>query len=465
MLFSAMTALPASAQIAEAQNTAAQLNQFSHAVQSLSARVSPSVVRITATRYGVQEDSGRTDVLTGNEQSIGSGVIVDTDGYILTNAHVVDGAQKIKVDLVSSGEETISGVLARAHTEPQNAILLGEFKEGDIAVIKVAKTGLPALPFADYGKLQQGQVVFALGSPEGLQNSVSMGIVSSIARQPDPDSPFLYIQTDTPINPGNSGGPLINTAGEIVGLNTFILTKSGGNEGVGFAIPSMLLKWVVGNIRKYGHIHRSSVGIGLQAVTPVLAKALKLPRNSGVLVSDIVPRGPAEIAGLKLNDVVVAVDGRPVDAVPAMMGLFFQHGGGEHIKFEVLRESEKLTLDLVTVEQEHESDRLSDFVDATKDLVPSLGIVGITLSKRLEAITGPTRLPTGVVVAARIQSSFGLNTGLQTGDVIHSLNNDFVFSVEALNSALANVKPGSSIALLIERHGQLQYVAFEIQVP
>lgn len=451
-------AVTASAQMAM-ENATAQLNQFSRAVQTLTARVSPSVVRVVAVRYGAQDESGRVDVGLGKQTSIGSGVIVDPDGYILTNAHVVAGAQSIKVDLVSTGEQTVPGVLARSRVLPEDASIVGLFKEGDIAMIKVAKSGLPALRFANYDKLQQGQVVFAFGSPEGLQNSVSMGIVSSIARQPDIDSPFLYIQTDTAINPGNSGGPLVNSAGEIVGLNTFILTQSGGNEGVGFAIPSPLLQWTSANLRKYGHVHRSSVGMGLQTVTPALAKALQLQRDSGVLVSDILPGGPAEAAGLKLNDILLAVDGRPIDSVPAMMGFFVQHGGGEHVRFEVLRGSEKLVFDLVTVEQTDEADRLSDLVDSAKDAIEPLGVLGVTVDRRLESIIGSLRLPTGVAVAARVRSNAALNTGLQVGDVIHSVNGKFVYNVDDLRSALADLKREDALALLIERHGQLQYVS------
>ncbi len=456
----AATGLPAQTATRE---TATALNQFSSAVQALTSRVSLSVVRIVATRYAAPEESGRTNFVAGKEQSIGSGAIVDPDGYILTNAHVVSGAQKIKVDLVEAGEQTIPGILARSYAVPQEATLVGVFKEGDIALIKIARKGLPALPFADYSKLQQGQIVFALGSPAGLQNSVSMGIVSSIARQPDPDSPFLYIQTDTPINPGNSGGPLVNTAGELVGLNTFILTQSGGSEGVGFAIPSMLLKWVFADLRKYGHAHRSTLGVGLQTINPVLAAALKLPQDSGVLISDVVAGGPAEAAGVKLNDVLVAVDGRPVDSVPSMLGFFFEHGGGEHVKFEVLRGHEKLTLDVLSIDQPHDADHLVDFADSAKDVLPALGILCATVDKRVAPMIGDLRITTGVVVAARIQNSPAIEAGLQVGDVIHSINDQFVFSVDELKTALAVHKSGDAVALLVERRGQLVYVAFELQ--
>jgi serine protease Do len=205
----------------EKKSSFPQLEQFSNAVQALSARVSPSVVRILVTRYGTQAEGGRMDfVASGKQQSIGSGVIIDPAGYIVTNAHVVDGAQKIRVNVVARDEQGFQSVVAHSFVRPVDATLVGVFKEADLALIKIDATGLPTLGFADYGKLRQGQVVLAFGSPEGLENSVSMGIVSSVARQPDPDSPFLFIQTDTPINPGNSGGPLVNTDGEVVGLNT-----------------------------------------------------------------------------------------------------------------------------------------------------------------------------------------------------------------------------------------------------
>lgn len=437
------------------------LSQFSLAVQALTARISPSVVRINTTRYSAQEGTGRNDVVIGRQQSIGSGVIIDPDGYILTNAHVIENAETIKVDLISASDETLRGLLSQTRV-PLDATLVGLFKEGDIALIKIDKQNLPALKFAEYRNLRQGQVVFAFGSPEGLQNSVSMGVVSAIARQPDPDSPFLYIQTDTPINPGNSGGPLINARGEVVGLNTFILTQSGDNEGVGFAIPSNILSLAAHNIRKYGHVHRSSVGMGLQAITPTLAKALNLPRTSGVIVSDLAPGGPAAEAGLKLNDILLSVDGRAINGLPSMLGFFLQHGGNERIKFAVLRGDESITVEMTTLEQQDQADRLADLMDPAKDLIPSLGILGLTLDKRLQSIIGEPRLPTGVVVAARTDAEKAMTSGLQVGDIIHEVNQELVYDLDGLKSALSHFKPGDAVALFIERNGRLQYVTPEI---
>src|SRR5437016_6664313 len=169
-------------QTAEKPDAVERLNQFNSAIQSLAARVSPSVVQILVTRFGPREEGERASLVVGRQQAIGSGVIVDPDGYIMTNAHVVEGAQRIRVRLVPKGEQTISKALAYA--PPQDATLAGVFKEGDLALLQIAASGLPALPFADYRKLRQGQLVFAFGSPEGLHNSMSMGVVSSVARQP-----------------------------------------------------------------------------------------------------------------------------------------------------------------------------------------------------------------------------------------------------------------------------------------
>ena len=212
------------------------LKLFSQSVESLVRRISPSVVQIVVSGYGPLKDSGRddTDVVIGRQRSLGSGVIIDPDGYIVTNAHVVAGAQHIQVTLpaLASGDSPVRSLVSgRGRT--LDARVVGSAQEVDLAVLKVDATGLPALPLAEYDAMRQGEVVFAFGSPEGLRNSVTMGVVSAVARQPDLDSPMVYIQTDAPINPGNSGGPLVNVAGELVGINTYILTEVGRQSRAG----------------------------------------------------------------------------------------------------------------------------------------------------------------------------------------------------------------------------------------
>ena len=186
---------------------------------------------------------------------------------------------------------------------------------------------------------------------------------------------MLYIQTDTAINPGNSGGPLVSTKGEMLGLNTFISTQSGGSEGIGFAIPGVLVQWVYQQLREYGHVHRPVIGAGLQTITPSLAAALKLPLDSGVIVSDLTPNTPAAAVGMKLNDIIVSVNDRPMDNIAAWMGLSFRHVAGATMKVNVLRGTQSLTFNVVPTVIEEPSDRLADLKDLGQRQIPSLGIM------------------------------------------------------------------------------------------
>lgn len=216
------------AQSADDANPLDLLNRFSSSVQALASRVFPAVVQIQVTRFGPAEELNprQTSAFVSRQQGIASGVIVSADGYIMTNAHVVQGAQRIRVSLAIEPGLTPIAQTGRPLPPPQDASVIGVFKEADLALLKIAATALPSLKFADYAALRQGQMVFAFGSPVGLDNSMSMGVVSAVARQLDPDGPMLYIQTDAAINPGNSGGALVNTAGELVGIDTFIFSQS-----------------------------------------------------------------------------------------------------------------------------------------------------------------------------------------------------------------------------------------------
>lgn len=300
------------------------LQQLDSSLVALADKVAPSVVQILVAGYGALDggdsDSGdTTGVVVGQQRAIGSGVIVDAAGYILTNSHVVAGAQRIRVALLppEPGLQVLHPSELR-HSHILDATLVGDDRDTDVALLKVGATGLPVLSFAEYGKLRQGQMVFAFGSPEGLTNSMSFGVVSAVARQPDPDRASVYIQTDAPINPGNSGGPLVNIEGQIVGINTFIVTSSGGNQGLGFAIPSRTARFAYQQLRQYGHVRRAVIGVNVQTITPALAEGLKLPQDWGLVISDVLPDGPAAAAGVKIDDVVVGVDGKEVGSVPVL---------------------------------------------------------------------------------------------------------------------------------------------------
>ena len=262
----------------DAQSASRTLEQLNSALQSLAARVSPAVVQILVTGYGPLkgEDRSQTAFIV-RQHAVGSGVIVDSNGYIMTNAHVVEGAQRIRVALpLPMGDS--AGQVPIGKRRILEARLLGQHKETDLALLKIDETDLPTLPLLSRQRPHVGQLVFAIGSPEGLQNSVTMGVVSALARQPDPTKPLTYIQTDAPINPGNSGGPLVDMNGEVLGINTFILSQGGGSEGLGFAIPARVVDFVYHSLRKYGHVHRVEIGAAAQEITPTLAEGLHLPQ-------------------------------------------------------------------------------------------------------------------------------------------------------------------------------------------
>jgi serine protease Do len=441
------------------------LHEMSASLEALVKKVSPCVVQVLVTGYAPLDEKGRGDtgLVIGPQRRVGSGVIIDPAGYIMTNAHMVGNGGRIQALLPAAGDTTaIPGVLsARGHV--LDARVVGMAREIDLALLKVEATGLPALPIARYADLRQGEMVFAFGSPEGLRNSVTMGVVSSVARQLDPDSPLVYIQTDAPINPGNSGGPLVNADGELVGLNTFILTQSGGNEGLGFAIPSGMVAFAYPQLRKYGHIHRGEMGVMVQSITPGLAAGLKLSRDWGVIVSDVLPGGPADTAGLRVQDIVLSVDGRPIDSLPMFGFTLFTLPPREKAKIEVLRGTEKISFDVPVVERPHNVDRLTDVVDPQKNLVPELGILAVEINARIAEVVSDLREQSGVIVVAKSAVSDWTANSLTTGDVIHALNGSPVKTLAGLQSELEKLKPGDPVVLQIERAQQLMYLTLQIE--
>jgi serine protease Do len=227
--------------------------------------------------------------------------------------------------------------------------------------------------------VSQGQVVVAIGSPLGLENSVTMGIISATARQAKPDSPVVLLQTDAPINPGNSGGALVDLDGKLVGINTFILSQAGGSEGLGFAIPAPIVALVYESLREKGHVDRRVIGVAVQTVTPVLAKGLGLPRASGLVVCDLELRGPGEAAGLKIGDVIVEADGRSIPTAAELEGSIYLHDVAQPLKLAVLRDGSKLTFDVNVLERTDRGDSVFNPVDPAVNLVRRLGVMAETV--------------------------------------------------------------------------------------
>lgn len=436
------------------------LRQLNSALEGLVAKVSPAVVQIVVSGYGpANDDSHAETALIVRQHALGSGIIVDSDGYIMTNAHVVEGAQRIRVALPLPSDSSEVAPIGKRRI--LDARLLGIHKDTDLALLKIDQTNLPVATLATRGP-QEGELVVAIGSPEGLQNSVTMGVVSSIARQPDPDKPMVYIQTDAPINPGNSGGPLVDTQGYVIGLNTFILSQSGGSEGLGFAIPARIVNFVYRSLRKYGHVHRIEIGAIAQTIGPDLAEGLDLPQSWGVIISDVVPGGPAEAAGLKIQDIVLAADGRRVATLSAFSAALYLHPLDQLLKLEVLRGKEKKVLYIPAIEHRDRMDQLMDAVDPEKNLIPRLGILAIDLTDPLRAMVPDLRVSSGVVVVGRAADLIVPETGLSTGDVIHCLNNTPIDSAEQLRGLVRQLKSSEPVVLQVERAGQLQYLAFEM---
>jgi serine protease Do len=439
------------------------LRQFSESVEALVRRVSPSVVQVLVTGYGPLEDGTHSEnnAVVGRQRGIGSGVVIDSDGYIMTNAHVVANAQHVRVAIPGpaiSGQRDDSP--ANSRDQILDARIVGLARDVDLALLKVDVKGLQVLPVADYNQVRQGEMVFAFGSPEGLRDSVTMGVVSAVARQTDPDDVRTYIQTDAPINPGNSGGPLVNVDGELVGINTFILSESGGNQGLGFAIPSGVVAMAYPRLKKYGYLDRGEIGLDVQTITPNLAIALGLQKAWGVIVSDVLPQGPAETAGLKVQDILVSIDDQPIDNVPSLLFRLYIRNAGERVKLQVLRGSETLSLDVTVAERPHNIDRLSDLVDPEKGLIGRLGIMGVDIDDRVLPLLPDLRVASGVIVAARVEDWRSNDVALLAGDVIHAINGVPVTSIDSIRSELNRLKPNNPVVLQVERGGKLTFVLF-----
>ena len=446
---------------AESPNVLLQLNG---ALQDLAAKASPAVVQILVTGFGPlrdESDKSQTAFIV-RQHAVGSGVIVDPDGYIMTNAHVVEGAQRIRVALpLPMGDS--AGQVPIGKRRILEARLLGQHKETDLALLKIEETGLPTLPLISQQRPHVGQLVFAIGSPEGLQNSVTMGVVSALARQPDSSKPLTYIQTDAPINPGNSGGPLVDMNGSVLGINTFILSQGGGSEGLGFAIPARVVEFVYRSLRKYGHVHRVEIGAAAQEITPDLAEGLQLAQHWGVIVSDVKPDGPAAAAGLQVNDIILTADDRRIETLPSLTAALYLHRLDEVIKLDVLRGKERKMLYVPAIERRDSMDQLMDAVNPEKSLIPRLGILAIDLTGTLRSQLSSLRIPSGVVVVGRAADLIMPNTGLQAGDVIHQLNTTPIDSVATLRDAVQTLKTGDPVVFQVEREDGLTYVASEME--
>jgi serine protease Do len=451
-------ALAQSSSKAPTMPTLAQLNRD---FQMLADRVNPAIVQILATGYAPGEAPG---LLISKQRSSGSGVILDPVGYIVTNAHVVEGARRIQVVLAKPASGQAAHSILKARGKMMGAQIVGLDRETDLAVLKINETGLPFLKLGDSDNLRQGQIVMAFGSPLGLENSVTLGVVSALARQFRPEDPMVYIQTDAPINPGNSGGPLIDIHGEVVGINTFIFTQSGGSEGIGFAAPSNIVKNVYEQLRASGRVRRGEIGVHAQTITPMLAAGLGLPQVYGVILGDVRPGSPADKAGLRIGDIVLTLDGKQMENGRQFDVNLYRRAVGETAALTIQRGEDTLNVKVAVIEREEDDDRFLEMVTPERNLVPRLGILGLEVDDEVAKLLPRLRIPSGVVVAAHASNVYYYEQeGFQPGDVIHAINNQPIESLSALRALLDGFSLYEPVVIQVERRGEFRFISFELE--
>jgi serine protease Do len=457
-------------------NSVAALTAMDHAMESLAARVTPAVVNVAVTSKAKEQPVGMQGIdpqdlppglqqFFGNggggrhmqspqqpqlEHGIGSGVIISPDGYIITNNHVVDGATQIKVTLHDR--------------RVLNAKVIGVDKLTDLAVIKVDAHDLPAISWGDSAKLEPGQTVLAFGSPFGyFQFSVTRGIVSAVNRQnpysDDARKPGGYIQTDAAINPGNSGGALVNSHGELVGINTFIISGSGSFEGAGFAIPAQIAKSTADQIIKTGSVKHGYVGISMNDVTPENAHFFNLKDASGAIVAQVSPDSPASHAGLQNGDVIQKLNGEKITNGSALQVDIADVTPGTKVELGILRNGQPQTIDL-TVGEYNAKGEVAANEGGGNGAATQGGKLGLAMSDITPDVRQQLQLPETVKGAA-IESvrpgSPAEDAGLQPGDVIVQVNRHNVESANAAVAGVHAIPAGQDVLLLVWSKGGTSY--------
>ena len=397
----------------------ASLEELSERVEALVRNVSPSVLQIISESFVGHDDDPRGGASTVAKQTgIGTGFLVSPDGDVITNAHVVAGARRVRVRI----HEPRAGTAEyRSLGRLMDAKVVGLDRETDLALLKL-NGSWKHLHLADSSLVRQGQIVLAVGNPRGLENSVSMGVVSATSRQIHPDASQAYIQTDAPINPGNSGGPLVDTHGDVIGVNTFIVTESGGSEGLGFAIPSNLVRDIYSQLKKYGRVRRGEIGVIVRSMTPELAAALSLKRESGVLIQDVLPDSGAAQAGMQTNDIVTRVQGRSVRNVRQFASSLFQSDLGEPVALNVVRGDSTITVKVPLEDRTDPTEALALQVKESATPVPEVGALLVQLDQSTALLVDKPRYDAGCIVVARLDGTGSFEEDLVAGDLIFGVN-------------------------------------------
>ena len=442
------------------------ISQTEQTFVEISKSVTPAVVNISTTRVikggeeapGLPFDDPFFRRFFGDEaprrgpprdrraQSLGSGVIVDPNGLIITNNHVVEKADEIKVVLGDKREF--------------KGKLIGSDPKTDLAVIQIDAKDLPTVSWGDSDKLQVGEYVLAIGNPFGLNQTVTMGIVSAVGRANVGIADYEdFIQTDAAINPGNSGGAMVNTHGELVGINTAIFTQSGGYMGIGFAVPSNMSKTIMESLVKGGKVVRGWLGVSIQEVSPQLAKEFGLKDPKGALVSDVLPNSPAEKAGFKRGDVIVQYNGQTIENSTQLRNLVAKTGVGTKAKVVVVRDKKEKTLDQTIEEQPSDMARNENTEKSEEGSSTALtGIEVRNLTPEIARQLGLNRSDKGVVITRIEPGSVAEEMGLQRGDLIVEVNRKPIRNTDDYDDLLSKIKKDEAVLLLINRQGRTMFV-------
>lgn len=428
--------------------------------------VKPAVVNIAATRIGKAgegpqgspfddpffrrffgDELKRDMPKERKEKGQGSGVIVDPSGLIITNNHVVNKADDIRVVLSDKREF--------------KAKLIGTDSKTDIAVIKIEAMGLSPIAWADSDQLEVGEFVLAVGSPFGLTQTVTMGIVSAVGRASMGIAEYEdFIQTDAAINPGNSGGALVNVRGELVGINTAIFSQSGGNMGIGFAVPSNLAHSIMDQLVRTGKVVRGWLGVSIQELSPELAAQFGITETKGVLVSDVMDDSPAKKAGFERADVIVEFDGKPMDSPTHLRNAVAQTPLGKKVSIKLIRDKKHKALEVTIVEQP-KSMTQSGLEESEESIAPTGVLSDLEvheLTEELAARYGIKSSERGVVVTRVKPGSTAEEIGVREGDVVLEVNRKAVTSLKTYERLRSGLSKDQAVLLLVKRQGRSIYL-------